>query len=103
MAISHISRGFTPPNGPIGSSGTTGKTMNVMARRTSADHNSGHVIFATQLWMSSRDARMPAVATAAAAATRIPPISAKAPSENVRMAAIAVVAENLPDALFSSR
>ena len=46
-------------------SGTTGNTMNVIARSTSADRSSGQVMRLTQPWMSSRAARIPVAATAA--------------------------------------
>ena len=49
IAISHIWRGLTPPKGPIGSSGITGKMMNVIASHTRAERNSGQVMRATQL------------------------------------------------------
>jgi hypothetical protein len=40
---------LTPPKGPIGSSGITGKMMNVIASHTRAERNSGQVMRATQL------------------------------------------------------
>jgi hypothetical protein len=41
MAMIQTSRGFTPPKGPIGSLGTIGNAMNVIAASTSTDRNSG--------------------------------------------------------------
>ena len=43
--MSHTSRGLTPPNGPSGASGNIGRPMNVIASNTTAERNSGHVIF----------------------------------------------------------
>src|SRR6478672_1888288 len=56
MAMSHTSRGLTPPNGPSGASGKMGRPMNVIASNTTAERNSGHVIFSTQPYSSSRAA-----------------------------------------------
>ena len=55
--MSHTSRGLTPPNGPSGASGKIGKPMNVMASKTTAERNSGHVIVSTQPCSSSRAAK----------------------------------------------
>ena len=68
MAISQTSRGLTPPNGPIGSVGSSGSATKVIASSTSAERSSGQVMLATQPWMRSRSARIAAVATASAAA-----------------------------------
>jgi len=74
--MSHTSRGLTPPNGPSGASGKIGKPMNVMASKTTAERNSGHVIVSTQPCSSSRAASKAVVATAAPAAMRMSPTSA---------------------------
>ena len=74
--MSHTSRGLTPPNGPSGASGKSGRPMNVIASNTTAERNSGHVIFSTQPCSYSRAASKAVAATAAPAATRMSPSSA---------------------------
>jgi hypothetical protein len=73
MAMIQISRGLTPPQGPIGRSGTIGNAIKVIASNTSTDWNSGSVIFFTHACRSSRTISTPVAATAAPAAMSTSP------------------------------
>ena len=79
------------------------RTMKVIASSTRAERSSGQVMRSSQPWISLRIASTPVIATAAAAATRLSPATASAPSANVSSPAKTVVAEKLPAARSASR
>ena len=102
--MSQTSRGLTPPNGPIGSSGTIGSTMKVIASSTSPERSSGQVMLRDPAVQVLAQRQQPRGATAAAAAIRMSPmqrIGAEREGQPCRRSR--VVAEKVLSARFSSR